>query len=174
MQGGEGETKPCYEGSLIKTYVKRPPIITLFPYVTLPNGHIVKDLETGSRPAKNLITHVNGEVMNGPVVKQNDLPWLSPRRAGLARWRFWWRTPIGYRRVVGWVFKPRTRQVVIRTHTKRRGMLTRRFTISKHPPPTSDEWKLRFYSTSYVYKPTTKKRKRESGKEKKDRPTKHT
>ena len=104
--------------------------------------------------------------MNGPIVGQNDIPQLLPRQAGLP-WRgFWGWTPIEYRRVVKRILWPRTRQVVIQTHADQQGTLTR-FTISKRPPSTSNKWKLRFYSTTYMYKPTKKKRKRESGKEKK-------
>ena len=62
------------------------------------------------------------------------------------------------------MLEPRTRQIVVWTHANRLGMLTRRFTISRHPSPTNDEWKLRIYFASYVYKPTKKKEKKKEGK----------
>ena len=85
MQGGEGETKPCYEGSLIKTYVKRPPIITLFPYVTLPNGHIVWYLEVRPQPTEDLLNHVRWKVMDGLVVEKDDLLGTSPKGTSFLR-----------------------------------------------------------------------------------------
>ena len=67
------------------------------------------------------------------------------------------------------MLEPRTRQIVVWTHANQLGMLTRRFTISRHPSPTNDEWKLRIYFASYVYKPTKKnekKKRKESVKKK--------
>ena len=59
MQGGKGQMKPRYEGSLVKTYIVRPPIIAFFSQHTLPNGHVAQYLEMRPQPIEDLITHVD-------------------------------------------------------------------------------------------------------------------
>ena len=81
MQGGKGQTKPYYEGGLVKAYVKRPPVIALLPYVTPPNGHIVRYLEMGLQPTKDHVTHINWEIMDGLIIwKDNDADWLRENK----------------------------------------------------------------------------------------------
>ena len=96
MQGGKGQTKPSYEGGLVETYIRLPLIIALLPYDILLNGHIIKYLEMGPQFAKDLISHVNWEVMNGPIIGKDNFPWSSPRRNGFPRGGIRRRLPIRY------------------------------------------------------------------------------
>lgn len=64
MQGGQGQTMPCYESSLVKAHIRRVPSITFLPYITLPNGHIVENLEVRPQLTENFVAHIDQEIVN--------------------------------------------------------------------------------------------------------------